>query len=255
VRTALAALRFQLGLALREPDNFHVFATAPLSTLIFLAIIEHSGRADLIPYGLLAPVLMALWTTALFVAGEMISEERERGILEALVIAPAPFVSVVMGRLCAVAIVSLGCVVESVLVAGLVFRHWLTVHQPLLFAATLVVTVLAMAGTATVLSAAFVLTPSARTFQNTLSYPFFLLAGVLVPLSLLPEWIQPLGRLIFLSWSADLLRDSLSPAGAAAPVPRLAVVALLGLAGLAGGTALLNRFLRKARAKGTLAHL
>jgi ABC-2 type transport system permease protein len=66
--------------------------------------------------------------------------------------------------------------------------------------------------------------------------------------------VQPLSRLMFLSWSADLLRDSLSPEPVAQPLPRLVVVAALGLIGYTAGIFLINRFLRHARRHGTLSH-
>jgi ABC-2 type transport system permease protein len=254
VRLFLASARFQLWLVRREPDNLHVFVTTPLLALVFVAIAEHARRPDLAGYAILAPALMSLLTMVLFLAGAMISEEREQGTLEALVAAPVRLATIMLGRLAAVTLACLVCVLEAGLVAGLVFGRWVTVHHPMLFALSLVVTGLAMAGTATVLSSAFVLFPSARTIQNTLTYPVYLLAGVLVPITLLPVWVQPLSRLMFLSWSADLLRDSLSAAPVAQPVARLAVVAALGLIGYAMGIFLINRFLRHARRHGTLSH-
>jgi ABC-2 type transport system permease protein len=197
---------------------------------------------------------MSLLTMVLFLAGAMISDEREQGTLEVLVATPARLSTIMLGRLTAVTLASLVCVLEAGLVAGLVFGRWVSVHHPAIFTASLIVTGLAMAGTATVLSSAFVLFPSARTIQNTLTYPVYLLAGVLVPISLLPVWVQPLSRLVFLSWSADLLRDSLSAAPVSHPLPRLAAVAALGGAGYTIGILLINRFLRHARQQGTLSH-
>lgn len=254
MRVFLAAMRFQFWLVRREPENFHVFLTTPLLALVFLAITEHAGRKDLAPHAILAPVLMSLLTMVLFVAGEMITEEREQGTLEALAAAPVRLGTVLMGRLTAITLTSLLCVVEAAAVAGLVFGHWITVHHPVIFVSGLVVTALAMAGTATILSAAFVLVPSARTIQNTLSYPVYLLAGVLVPVSFLPLAVQPLSRLVFLSWSADLLRDSLSPAAVSEPLRRMAVIAILGAAGYALGLILIHKFLRRGRRAGTLSH-
>ncbi|NIR38842.1 MAG: hypothetical protein GWN07_23450, partial [Actinobacteria bacterium] len=52
------------------------------------------------------------------------------------------------------------------------------------------------------------LSRAAITFQSSASYPILLLGGVFVPLSLLPGWVEPLGRLVFLSWSSDALRQA-----------------------------------------------
>ena len=78
------------------------------------------------------------------------------------------------------------------------------------------------------------------------------LGGVLVPVTFLPDWIQPLSRLVFFFWSADLLRDSFL-----APEPqnvgfRLGVIVALGVASGWIGTILLRRILDHQRREGTL---
>ena len=46
--------------------------------------------------------------------------------------------------------------------------------------------------------------------------------------SALPDWLRPISRLFYLSWSADLLRDSLRPGPVADPAWRLGIIALIG---------------------------
>lgn len=253
MKTFLAACRFQLVFSSRQPDTVHVLATSPLFTLVLLSIAAHSQRPDFAVSAVLAPVFMSLWTLALFTAGDIISEDRSRGVLEAIVATPARFVTVVLGRLCTVTLLSLVSVGESWLVARLFFGISLGVVHPVVFVMCLVVSALAMAGTASILSALFVLMPSARIVQNTLSYPIYLLGGLLVPVAQLPEWVRPLSHLIFLSWSADLLRSSVSGSingwGAA-----VATIAALGLAAAGVGAVLIGRILRRVRRTGMLAH-
>ena len=76
----------------------------------------------------------------------------------------------------------------------------------------MLVTVFAMAGTAVAFASVFVLTRNPFTFTNSASFPFYVLGGVFVPIAILPGWIQPLSKGIFMSWSADLLRASLKSA-------------------------------------------
>ncbi|GAA2843835.1 ABC transporter permease [Crossiella cryophila] len=255
MRLAFSAFRFQLALARRTPDLLHVLVTAPLFTVVFLAISEHAGRRDLAAYAVLAPCLMSLWAIALFIAGEVITQERHWGTLEALVATPARFSTLVTARITAVTLFGSLSFGEAWLVAAAGFGIVLPIEHPVLFLTCLLASALAMAGTASTLAAVFVVAPSARIVQNTLSYPFYLLAGVLVPVHLLPEWVQPLSKVIFLSWSSDLLRDTLSPAPVAAPAARLAVICLLGLAGHAAGALLMRRFLRRVREQGTLSQV
>lgn len=211
-----------------------------------------AGRRDLTVYAVVAPVLITLWGMALEISGDIVDSDRGVGILESVVATPVGFPTVVSGRVLAVTVLSFVGVAETWLVARIGFGVDVQVHHPAALAATLAVTGLATAGTAVVMAAIFVLARTARTFQNTLNYPVYLLAGVIVPVSFLPEWIRPLGRALFLSWSAELLRETLSPAPMADVVPRLGLILLLGGAGLAVGLAALHVVLRRVRVLGTL---
>ncbi|MEU8947840.1 MULTISPECIES: ABC transporter permease [unclassified Streptomyces] len=250
----LASLRFQLRLAPSSPGTLQVWATAPLFTAVFLSIAEHAGRTDLTSYAIVAPTLMGQWALALGIAGELITEERSQGTLEAVIATPCRLSVVVVGRICAVSLLGISAMVEAWLVAGLGFGRWIAVPHPLVLGAALLANAAAMAGTASILSSLFVLMPSARIVQNTLNYPLYLLSGVLVPLSTLPEWLRPFGRVVFLSWSADLFRSALDGAAVSRPAERIAVVVVLGLSGYAIGAFLLDRVLRRVRRLGTLTH-
>ena len=99
----------------------------------------------------------------------------------------------------------------------------------------------------------FVLARNAVTITNAASYPFYVLGGVLVPVSLLPTWVQPLSRLVFLSWASDLLRASLSAPPVHRAGWRLAAIAVLGAVALAFASLALRVILRRVRSTGELA--
>jgi ABC-2 type transport system permease protein len=71
-----------------------------------------------------------------------------------------------------------------------------------------------------------------------------------VPVSYLPDWLEPLSAVVFLSWAADLLRDSFAPAPVEDLGFRLAMVLALGAAGFVVGRLLLARLLRHVRETG-----
>lgn len=249
--TLATAFRFQLRTTHRETDHMMVLITVPLYTVVFLLIVQHADRGDLTGHAVLAPVLIALWAMALMVSGELIEDERYGGTLELAIAAPSRFSAVLAGRILAVTTISLVSLLETLAVAWL-FGVSVTIHHPGLFTATLLLTVLATAGTAVIMSSIFVLARSARTFQNSLSYPFYVLGGVIVPVSMLPDWLQPVTRAVYLSWSSDLLRDTVTSAPVDAAAARLTIVATLGLIGYAIGHLLLRRILAKVRGTGEL---
>lgn len=254
LRTALAGARFELRVLPRSPGDLMALVTAPVTTIVFLAITQHAGRHDLATYAVLGPALMALWSMALMVCGEMIDAERAGGTFEALVATPARPLPLLAGRIVVVVTVSLLSFAESWLVAALVFSIVVPVPHPGLFVAALLATVLAMAGWASIMASVFVLARSARIFQNSLSFPFYVLGGVMLPVSQLPDWLRPVTRLVFLSWSSDLLRDSLNSVGVRYAVPRIGLVLGFAGVGLLIGRVLLNAVLNRSRTAGTLAY-
>lgn len=255
------ALGFGLGFSFQtrrmagSVDSYFALVGAPFFTAVFLSMVLYSGRADLASYTVVAPTLMTLWTAALMFAGEMISDDRDNGRLEPLVASPVSVPMLVFGRLCGAMLVSVPAFALSVGVAGLLFGFWVTVHHPVVFVLAAVTTALSTAATATALSALFIAAPGARIVQNTLSMPVFLLSGVMVPVALFPGWLEGLSRVLYLSWGADLMRDALEPGPVESVAPRLAAVVLLGALALAFGSATLVRFLRRARAEGTLSRI
>jgi ABC-2 type transport system permease protein len=252
VREFGAGFRLQLRVIRSDPDYVMPLVTVPMFTITFLAIVLDAGRADLTSYALLAPVLIALWQLSLLDSGEIVEGDRWEGTLEPTIAAPARFPLVVLARILAVTTIALVAFAEVWVVARVLFGVGFSFHHPLAFVLTLAASAFAMSGTAVIMAALFVLARTARTFQNSLSFPFYVLGGVLVPVSVLPDWLEPVSRAIFLSWSADLLRESLRPAPVEDLAARLAVVVLLGAAGFLVGALLLRRILGRARTAGTL---
>ena len=252
MRGLLGAIRLQFQIVLADRGYLNEIVANPFFAVIFLGVVRAAGRRDLTAYAVVAPVLITLWGMALEIAGDIVDSDRGLGILEGVVATPVGLATAVTGRVLAVTLLSVVAVAETWLVARFGFGADIAVHHPGVLGATLVVTGMAMAATALVMAGLFVLARTARTFQNTMNYPVYLLAGVMVPLSYLPEWVRPVGRLLFLSWSADLLRASLSPEPVADVAARLGIILVLGAAGLALGRAMLHLVLRRVRALGTL---
>jgi len=253
MRGFLAGFLLELRVVRANPDALIPLLTAPLFAIIFLAIVRQSGRSDLEPDALLAPVLMSLWWIALVQAGSMITADRWQAVLEPVIAAPTSLASVLVGRIACLMSVGLLSFFEVWLAGWLIFGVSIPFEHPLELALTLVATALAMAGTAVAFAALFVMTRNAYTFINSASFPFYVLGGVLVPVAYLPDWIEPVSSLLFLSWSADLLRATLKEPAVDDFWSRLAMVLVLGAITFAIGRAVLFHVLRRMRAKGELA--
>lgn len=252
MRGLRGAIRLQLRIVAADRGYLNEILANPFFAIIFLGIVRAAGRRDLTAFAVVAPVLITLWGMALEISGDIVDSDRHVGILEGVVATPVGFPTAVSGRVVAVTMLSVVALLETWLVARVGFGADIEIHHLGALVATLLVTGMAMAATAVAMAGLFVLARTARTFQNTMNYPVYLLAGVIVPISYLPEWLRPVGRLLFLSWSADLLRESLSPEPMADLVPRLGMILLLGAVSLVLGRGLLHLVLRRVRAVGTL---
>ena len=254
MRSFWAGFRVQIRFMRAYPDSLIPFFTAPLFTIIFLMIFDRAGRDDLTAYAAIAPLFIALWWLALFQSGWVVSHDRWSGTIEPLVAAPGSFAANVLGRVLAPTMVGLISFGEVWIVARLMFGEDVVIHHAAAFVLTTAATLAAMAGTAVVMAAVFVLTRNAATFSNSASYPFYVLGGILVPVSVLPDWLEPVSKGIFLSWSSDLMRDALRPGAIDDLAFRLGMILFLGACGFAVGMALLAWILHRVRGNGELAY-
>jgi ABC-2 type transport system permease protein len=247
-----AGLRFESWSLRRSLDDLQAFLLTPLFTLLLGGIVVSTGRRDLLPEAALGAALIGMWMLCSQMGGNIIAAERADGTFEALASTPAPLRLVVAGRVTVVAAVMLLALPEAWLAALALFQTPVAVPHPALFAAAAVMTLAGLHATATLFAALFVLARNAVIFQNALAYPVYLLGGLLVPVSVLPGWIQPAARVIFLSWGSDLLRASLRSgpvAGAGTGLLGLTVtVAVTG----AIGQAMVGVMLRRSRVSGTM---
>ena len=85
---------------------------------------------------------------------------------------------------------------------------------------------------------------------NLLEYPVWLIAGFLVPLTLLPGWVRPISWLLAPTWGVDAIRDAASGSSA---WPEIALALGLGAVYLTIGIAVLETVLASARRAGSLA--
>ena len=246
LRVLVAAFRLQTLTALRTPGQLLILVSAPLFSAIFLSLVVSSGRTSAVVNAVLAPGLIGLWFVSLDLAGEIIALDRWGGRFELLVCSLTPLGVVIFGRVLVIVLFGGLTFAESWLVAVGPFGLTVPMEQPVLFAVGVAATCYAMAGTATLLAAAFALSRGLHVYQNGLSYPFYLLGGVMVPVAALPGWVEPLSRLVFLSWSADLLRGAMRGDSAGWP-GRLAAVLVLGTVALLAGRWLVGRVVDRAR--------
>jgi ABC-2 type transport system permease protein len=226
-----------------------------IQPLIFASIaffmVESGTRTGTLLYAALGAGLMGVWSTTLFGSGGAIQWQRWQGTLEVLVGSPAPFLLVLIPLTLATASIGLYAIVLTLVWGRLFFGVPLDFVHPLQLAVALPATIVSLGLLGLVLASTFILYRNANAFSNLLEYPIWLITGLLVPLSLLPGWVEPLSWVLAPTWGIRAVRDAALGGGGTA-WPEIGMCALLGVIYLAVGSVLLRNFERLARERATL---
>jgi len=152
--------------------------------------------------------MTGLWTTLLFNGGNSITGERWTGTLEPLVASPSSLRVVVFGKVLANVTQSLLSMVGCYTLISLVMGYPLSITSPLLFIASVFLTVFAFVSFGVIIASLFILIPDFQRLQNTLEFPVYILCGFLFPIALLPGWTTPLSYLLSPYWAARALHGA-----------------------------------------------
>jgi len=125
----------------------------------------------------------------------------------------------------------------------------LTLEHPLLFFVALFATVLSLGMLGLVLASSFIRYRHANALSNLLEYPVWLVSGLLIPLTMLPDWALPISWVLAPTWGVRAVREA---AIGGDPLPEIALCFALAAIYLAIGSYLLRWFEDLARREATL---
>ncbi|MET0792429.1 MAG: ABC transporter permease [Polyangiaceae bacterium] len=244
--------RTQLRQSRRNVEDLLPVIVMPLLTFGSMAIFLDAGRLDLVGHALTASTLITIGQMGFFVGSDLVSLDRRDHLLELTVATPIAYGAVLATRISVITTLGLLGVLEGWSIVRFAFGVPVPLPHPGLLLATLLATVVAATGMATLFSALFGLARATRTFQHAVNGPFYLLGGVLVPIGYLPTWLQALSPFTFFYWSAGLLRDCLHPGALEHVAVRLVVIVALGVLFGGAGILIVNRMLHRLRREGAL---
>lgn len=251
-RLILATIRAQSKLSIRDWAVLTPVIVMPLQVLPAMAVFIASNRVDLAGYAITAALLFSIGQMCFSVSSEIVSNDRNDERLELLVATPAPYAVVLGARALVVSCLGLAGFVEAWLLTKLVFGITIAIHHPLILSLALAGSAVAGGGTAVLTAALFCLAKETRTIQNAVYGPFYLMSGILVPITFLPAWLQIFSPFFFFYWSAELVRDALSSAPIADVSLRISALIGLGATAAVIGALILTRMLDKLRRDGRL---
>ena len=226
---------------------------AVIQPVIFASIaffmFEAGKRPGTLLYAAIGAGLMGIWSTTLFASGGSLQWWRWQGFLEPLVATPTPFVLVLLPATVANSTYGMYALGMTLAWGRLVFGIPLTFAHPWLFALAVPATIVGLGLLGFFLASSFVLYRHANALSNMLEYPVWLVTGVLVPLSLLPGWVRPIGWILAPTWGVRAIRAAALGGG---PWPPIGMTLGLGAAYLVAGSLFLGWFMRLARERATL---
>jgi ABC-2 type transport system permease protein len=166
-------------------------------------------RPDFDPvYVVVGAALSGLWSVLLFAGSSAISHERSLGTLELVVAAPASFFVVYGGKIAGTLAFSLVSVLLSYAIGAWLFGYPITVADPVGFAASLVLALVALWATGMLFAPLGILWRTVGRFLGLMEYPIYSLSGFLFPILLLPGWTLPVSYLLPPYWAALALHAS-----------------------------------------------
>lgn len=231
---------------------FTVLLQPIIIALLGLFMLKDKG-SDAAMFVVVGSGLTGLWSSLLFISGGSINSERWTGTLESLVAIPTPFEVVVFGKNFANVVQSLSSMAIGYLIAAFAFGYTLEIQQPLLFVASILLSVVAFISFGLIIAPIFVMNPGVRAWQNAMEFPVYILCGFLFPVLLLPKWTNPISYLLPPYWAARALHGT-STAGAPLNETLFAwgMMLLFSVIDLLIASRLFKLMLFKARADATL---
>jgi ABC-2 type transport system permease protein len=219
------------------------------ATMAFL-LFRVGDRPGALLYAAVGAGMLSIWSTTLIGSGQALTQLRTVGLLELLVAAPAPFAFVLAPITLATATIGLYALVATLAWGALLFDIPVRPEHPGLLLLAIPTTVFGLGMLGMVLAAVFVRFRYANAFTNLFDYPVFLLSGMLVPVELLPGWLQPASWLLPSTWGVRAIRDCVL---GGRPLLAIGMCLAVGVGYLGLGLLTVRRFESLARRRATLA--
>ena len=224
-----------------------------LQPVIFASIaffmFDTGDRAGGLLYAALGAGLMGIWSSTLFGSGGAIQWMRWQGTLEIAVAAPVRFLWVLLPLTISTATIGLYSIVATLFWGRVFFGVPFSVDDWPAFVVAIPTAVIGLGLLGLVLASTFVLYRQASAFSNLLEYPVWLATGLLVPLSLLPGWVEWLSWLLAPTWGMEAVRNA---ALGGEVWEGIGMCILLGAVYLVLGSFFMQNFERRARQQATL---
>jgi len=212
-------------------------------------LLGADSRPELLLSASLGAAVMLMWSIVLIGSAGSLEQQRFQGTLELVVAAPTPLVAVIAPISIASGVVGSYALVATLAWGRLAFGIPLTIENPLAFAVAIPACVLAVGMLGLVTASTFVLYRAAFALGVGMQYPVWIATGLLVPLSVLPDWVGPVSWFLAPRWGFLAIQEA---ALGRTPWPDIGMCLVVSAAYFVVGATCLRAFERIARGRGTL---
>lgn len=252
LRVMAVGLGLHFKMLSRSPFDLWIVIASPVifATLAYFLFTDgHGGHALLVPA--IASAVMGIWSSTTASGAGALQRQRRLGVLELLVASPSPFWAVVMPITLAISAIGVYSLATGLVYVRVLFGTPIEIERWVEFTAAVPATIVSIGMLGFLFTAALVRFRSAFMVGNLFEWPVWMISGLLIPVALLPGWLQPVSWLFAPTWGMRALRGA--TLGTGSPWVDIGMCGLLSLGYGFAGALCLNFFLRSARTHATLA--
>lgn len=207
IRAFFQTIRVHMGLSMARPMfQFTIWVSPLFLATIAIFIYRTASPEEIFHYVILGSGFMALWSSIVFSSASDINRERYYGTLELIFVSPVPFSIILIGKIIGNTIWGFLSMIISFVYLVFIFRVEITIPNPLILAIATLFVLFALTIFSFFLSLAMTLSRQADALMNCIEYPIYLICGFMFPVSILPDWVQPISYALPPTWAIKLLR-------------------------------------------------
>ncbi|MGH3004214.1 MAG: ABC transporter permease [Gaiellaceae bacterium] len=251
VRVLGVGLGLHFKMLSRSPFDLFVVVASPLIFATLAYFLFNGGGGSNLLVAALASGVMGIWSSTTASGAGALQTQRRLGVLELLVGTPTPFWAVVLPITVAISAIGIYSLAVGLVYVRLIFGVAITIQQWVAFLVAVPATIASIGSLGFLFASALVRYRAAFQIGNIFEWPVWMICGLLIPVSVLPGWLQPVSWLFAPTWGMAALRGA--TLGSGSPWADVGMCAVLAAAYLLAGVAFLHFFLRSARARATLA--
>ena len=234
----------------RNPFFLYIVIGTPLiyATMAYFLFQGGEQQATLVAAAV-GSAMMGIWSLTTTAAAAALQRQRRLGILELLVASPTPFWATFLPITLAIASIGIYSLATGLIYVRFLFGVPVSVDDWPAFIVAVPPTILSIGMLGFLMGSAFVRFRAAWMVGNLFEFPVWTICGFLIPLALLPTWVEPIAWVLAPTWGMSALRNAALGTSA---WPDIGMCVLLSIVYAVLGGVLLKAFLRLARERATL---